>query len=298
MPVYKPKFDLLKAQIDSIKEQTHKYWQCLIICDGDPEAGEQLKSLIQNDQRFRIKIEQENQGIWKSIETLLNLSKLENIDFVSLADQDDVWNSNKITEQLNAIAISGKKVTSCDAILMDVEGKILKNGLRGRERISTYLSLLLANEVSGASMLMSKDFLDAALPFPPISLRKHHDHYLALLAFRLDQLHLSNFKLYNWVQHGQNLSGNRGQRRIRRLKTNLARLKFANASKCVKEMMEYHHFIAERIEENKITSLRRQVFQDFPIIFRKFYIHEDLLIGALQIIIVKLKSKLPSIVSQ
>jgi glycosyltransferase involved in cell wall biosynthesis len=296
MPIYRPDLKLLKAQLDSIIAQSHKNWKCILLCDGDLETKELLAPILRFESRFRIESTIENHGVWTTVENLLKMSVKEDVDFIALADQDDIWHKNKIAEQIISLLWSNKKVTSCDSIITTTSGKIVRNGLRNRSRFITYSSLLLANEVSGASLLMRREFVGISLPFPGMSSRMHHDHYLALLAFRMGELHLSNFKLYNWVQHEKNLSGDRTLGKIQKIRMNLQRLKLSNAAICVQEIQEYHKSIEHKLWQKNYVRPKLQFLGDFLYLSRHLYFHTDLFIGFLQFVIVKLKPLLSWII--
>jgi glycosyltransferase involved in cell wall biosynthesis len=285
LPIYAPPPDLLKAQLLSIMSQSHTNWKCLIIIDGDLESRPIVEQVIGSDVRFEIRISEENKGLWKTIEDLLVWALVGECDYIALADQDDLWHSDKIESQIASIVQSGKSMTSCDAYLCTPDQNLVSNGLRSRKREVTFTTLKLANEVSGAGILMTRDFVNYSIPFPEIMGRKHHDHYLALLAMRLQELHVSEQKHYIWIQHGQNFSGDRRIHGKDKLMRNITRLKLRNAIVCMFEVNEYEKAISSKLTQklfkNKtVTEIKSA--GEILFIVRKRYLHIDLIVGFLQ----------------
>ena len=66
---------------------------------------------------------------------------------------------------------------------------------------SDMLSLLVANCVTGAASLFPRELLDAALPLPPAQFTHFHDHWLAVTALALGDIHYVDRPLYDYVQH-------------------------------------------------------------------------------------------------
>jgi hypothetical protein len=176
-------------------------------------------------------------------------------------------------------------MTSCDAYLCTPDQNLVSNGLRSRKREVTFTTLKLANEVSGAGILMTRDFVNYSIPFPEIMGRKHHDHYLALLAMRLQELHVSEQKHYIWIQHGQNFSGDRRIHGKDKLVRNITRLKPRNAIVCMFEVNEYEKAISSKLTQklfkNKtVTEINSA--GEILFIVRTRYLHIDLIVGFLQ----------------
>ena len=72
---------------------------------------------------------------------------------------------------------------------------------RRRNNHTNYASLLIANTVTGAAALFRRDVLDYALPFPPEVDEQRHDHWIAIVAMALGDIHYVPRPLYDYVQH-------------------------------------------------------------------------------------------------
>jgi cellulose synthase/poly-beta-1,6-N-acetylglucosamine synthase-like glycosyltransferase/glycosyltransferase involved in cell wall biosynthesis len=88
VPVYRLPFAVLKAMVESVKNQTYTRWE-LCLAHGDPEdhhARAWLRTLAQEDPRIKVKLLEENLGISGNSNRALALATGE---FVGLLDHDD-----------------------------------------------------------------------------------------------------------------------------------------------------------------------------------------------------------------
>lgn len=103
VPVYKAE-EYLKRCLDSIKNQTFKNWECILIDDGSPDnSGQICDEYAQKDERFRV-IHQENKGVSAARNAGLEEAKGEWIGFV---DSDD-WLEEDIFSYLYDCAVKSE----------------------------------------------------------------------------------------------------------------------------------------------------------------------------------------------
>jgi hypothetical protein len=120
---------------------------------------------------------------------------------VALADQDDVWHPDKLATLLGALGPA--RLAYCDMRIVSEDGAVRSETFwRGRRNNYTSLaSLLLANTVTGAAMLMPRELLDVALPFPPQTPDAFHDQWIAAAALATGQIAYVARPLQDYVQH-------------------------------------------------------------------------------------------------
>src|SRR2546423_4675828 len=119
-----------------------------------------------------------------------------------MADQDDVWNREKLEVLLREIGDA--QLVYSDARVGGPRGRVLAGTYwdRRRNNHTNLLSLLSANAVTGAASLFRRDLLDYALPFPPEQFAHFHDHWIGLTALALGEIAFVDRPLYDYVQHG------------------------------------------------------------------------------------------------
>ena len=103
MATYEPPGDLLRVQLDSIKEQTHGNWICLISDDGSSEeALSTLRALTNQDPRFVVSHSPDRLGFIGTSKGPCRWPP-RSADFVTLSDQDDRWHPGKLERLLGGI---------------------------------------------------------------------------------------------------------------------------------------------------------------------------------------------------
>jgi glycosyltransferase involved in cell wall biosynthesis len=222
MATYNPPRELLRAQLDSIRDQTHRNWVCLISDDGsEPEARRGIEEEIAGDARFVLSAG-ERLGFYGNFERVLSMAPPE-ADFVTLCDQDDSWHSDKLERLLDTIG--GAELAYSDARIVNPDGELVRPSY-WTERSNNYTnfgSLLLANSVTGAASLFRRALLDDVLPFPPrLTPKAFHDHWLAMVAMARGEIAYLDEPLWDYVQHdGAVIGHSRANKRPRPIRRHL-----------------------------------------------------------------------------
>ncbi|MDQ6821451.1 MAG: glycosyltransferase [Actinomycetota bacterium] len=202
MATHNPPVDLLERQINSIIEQNHRNWVCVISDDCSSEAGlHAIQRAVAGDERFIVSRSPRRLGFYRNFERALALAPGD-AEFVAMADQDDHWRREKLEVLLRAIGDAQLVYSDARVVLRD--GKLVSETwwTRRRNNHSDLLSLLVANSVTGAASLMRADLLEDALPFPPAQFAHFHDHWVALVALARGAIAYVDEPLYDYVQHG------------------------------------------------------------------------------------------------
>ncbi len=207
MATYEPPIDLLERQLDSIRAQTNTDWFCVISDDdSSPETLAAIERLVDGDPRFALSSAGPRRGFFHNFERALRLAPPE-AEFVAFADQDDRWDAQKLDVLLNRIG--GATVAYSDARIVTPSGELLSETYwsQRRNNNSNFVSLLLANTVSGSAALFRREVVERALPFPYASGGLFHDHWLATVGLALGRIAYVDRPLYDYVQHDAALLG-------------------------------------------------------------------------------------------
>jgi glycosyltransferase involved in cell wall biosynthesis len=139
-------------------------------------------------------------------------------DLVALSDQDDIWSPGKLAAITAAFdADPALLLVHTDARLIDGSGAptglTLLQALEatpgeraGLQRGDAFGTLLRRNLVTGATVVLRRDLVAAAAPFPEAWV---HDEWLAAIAAARDALRLLADPLIDYRQHGGNQIGAR-----------------------------------------------------------------------------------------
>jgi O-antigen biosynthesis protein len=204
MATHEPDPERLRGQLDSIRAQDWPSWICVISDDASSRRSfGALVELTADDERFVVSRSEARLGFYRNFERALRMAPIES-RFVSLADQDDVWDPDKLTALHATLAAApAARLAYGDMRIRDESGALVSDTywILRRNRWDDITSLLVANVVTGAASLFRADLLDDALPFPPAVGEPYHDHWLAVCALAGGDLAYLDRPTYDRVRH-------------------------------------------------------------------------------------------------
>jgi len=190
-------------QLDSIINQSYKNIEIVICDDNSDDKTVEILKFYCNKYPITIIQNKINLGIVKSFEISLKNCRGE---YIALSDQDDIFLPNKI--ELLYKHINDSLLIHSDSMIIDKDKNILFDShfdsFKNRNK-SFFIDYLIGNNVTGNSVLINKDLLKYAIPFP-----KHiriHDHYLAMSASYQGKIKFIPDKLQLYRQHNSNSIG-------------------------------------------------------------------------------------------
>lgn len=185
----------LKKQLDSILNQTVKVDEIIVCDDGSTDDTHKILDSYVKNGIVKFEVNTINLGFVKNFEKALSLCTGE---YIFLADQDDVWYPNKVEVLLQSIG--GNLLVHSDCDLIDSSDELVAKNFKGQ--ITTHQTaddFLFANVVTGCTVLIHRDLLKFALPFPDGL--AYHDWYLALHAAYLERIAYVSQSLTGYRQH-------------------------------------------------------------------------------------------------
>jgi glycosyltransferase involved in cell wall biosynthesis len=208
MTTYEPPLDLFARQIESIRNQTHTNWVCIISDDGSrTESLEEIQAMTSQDKRFHVFPGSGRLGFYKNFERSISLAPDE-AEYIALSDQDDYWHPDKLETLLSEFDERTTLVYS-DMNIVDENGtRIASTYWTTRpNNFTNFASLLMANTITGAASLFHRKLLPYILPFPEKVGSPYHDHWIGCAALALGEVKFVDRSLYDYVQHSANALG-------------------------------------------------------------------------------------------
>ncbi|MBN4076889.1 glycosyltransferase family 2 protein [Mariprofundus ferrooxydans] len=208
----------LKQQLDSICMQDGS-WHLIIRDDGSTDlTAEILSSYKRIHGNISVITDQfGNQGACCNFNKLLiEAEKVTSNQYFLLADQDDVWEWDKLKKQLTLMKCMEKKHPD-QAILIHSDLAVVDQDLNTidlsmmryqgiqHEPLKPLNVLLTHNFVTGCTILMNRRLLEFALPMPADALM--HDWWLALCAAVFGHIGYIDQPLVKYRQHDRNEVG-------------------------------------------------------------------------------------------
>ena len=209
----------LKEQLDSILHQTYKNIELIITDDGSSDNTVQLINAYQQKYpQISLFVNKSNTGVTKTFEHSIKECKGE---WIALADQDDLWEPNKIELLINETGIEDALYSN--SLLVDKNGVSLQKEFSSLMNLRSYYSgapFFLGNCIPGHTVLMKADFARRILPFPPNVM---FDRWISFCASSNNGLKYVDAVLVKYRQHETNTVGvgrskNRNEKITRRQK--------------------------------------------------------------------------------
>jgi glycosyltransferase involved in cell wall biosynthesis len=137
-------------------------------------------------------------------------------ELIALSDQDDVWRRDRLARAIDAFAARpGLQLVASDAQLVDERGRALPSSLFGTLGVTgatlarwaaggATAELLKRNLLTGATMLVRRELVERAAPFPASWV---HDEWLAIVASCSGGAGIVERRLIDYRQHGANQIG-------------------------------------------------------------------------------------------
>ncbi|SJZ85490.1 glycosyltransferase [Consotaella salsifontis] len=215
MATYNPPIDLFERQIESLRQQTHENWVCIVTDDQSPaEKFEEIKRVLGKDERFVLSRNPERLGFYGNFARSMSLVP-DDAEYVALCDQDDKWDAIKLERLLQAFTDDTALVYS-DARIVDEAGTVLSSTFwhNRRNNYKDLPTLLVANTITGAASMFRASLLAKILPLPERIGDAYHDHWIALVAYVNGGIGYVEQPLYEYVQHSGNVIGHYDHRSL------------------------------------------------------------------------------------
>ena len=208
----------LEQQILSIYQQTLRPKKLLVRDDCSSDGSLELLKSLSRKWPGWIEIMDSNErvGAAANFGKLLRNSRS---PYVALADQDDLWDANKleVCYQLcrrleMKIGIDVPVLIHSDLRIIDDIGRHLSDSFFEYQGFDPYRTdvdeLLIQNIVTGCSSLVNRSLLNRALPLPDHPVM--HDLWLALVASEFGSIGFIPQPLLSYRQHRTNVIGASG----------------------------------------------------------------------------------------
>lgn len=207
----------VEEQINSIQKQTFQDWMLLVRDDGSRDnTCQRVACMAQQDRRIRLLADDlGNRGTIGNFAVLMEAALQADADYLFFADQDDIWQPEKLSVMLAAMGELESKLPDmpllvhCDLEVVDEKLHSIAESFTRYSGLSPNDAdlgvLLCQNQVTGCACMINRDLLELAHPVPPEVLM--HDWWLALLAAASGRVGYIPMPLVKYRQHGGNVLG-------------------------------------------------------------------------------------------
>jgi len=254
----------IREQIDSILNQVGVSVDLIIRDDGSTDS---TVDIIETYKDVSL-VKGRNIGPAKSfMELLINAPKA---DYYAFADQDDIWDENKLCIAVQSLRDVSVPAVSVGAFIrIDKQGRYIDDEPRVQEGY-TLPKTIVYNAPLGCTMLLNNKLKNLIKDDIPRHLRMH-DHWILMLVESLDgQIVYDNKSLVLYRQHDNNVVGNgigfckRMQRWLYSIKYN----KNERQLQAIEMLAQYYDIITDdaKILLCKVRDYRKSLHTKFELI--------------------------------
>ena len=119
--------NFVEDAIKSVKQQTYKNWELLIIDGNSSLKSKKIISRFKNNKKIKITWVKSNNGAGFNRNLGIKKSKS---DYVAFIDSDDIWEKNKLKKQIKFMIKNKCKFSYTGYKTIDTNKKMLKKLIR------------------------------------------------------------------------------------------------------------------------------------------------------------------------
>ena len=199
-------------QLESLYNQTYSNKELIIVDDCSTDNTVKIiENWSTNKSNVKLYTFKENLGYLKNFERGIKLCEG---NYISLCDQDDIWDIEKTYKLYQKIGIND--LAYCNSSFVDEDLKNLNKSFKDKSNMLSSndpLNYLIRNNISGHALLFKKDLLVSNFKFPEFIT---HDRWLAFLASSRNGTVFLDESLVKYRIHNNNSLG--GKKRIKKNK--------------------------------------------------------------------------------
>ncbi len=201
----------IREQLDSILSQNGVKVELFVRDDGSSDGTREiLTEYSQTNSNVHIDFA-DNVGVGNSFMNLL-YSVPDTFDYYSLADQDDIWEADKILQAVNKLGDEFLLYAS-NQESVDKYGNSI--GLRYKEDAGIHLtpvSILECNMIAGCTMVLTNELFrllakENNRPSPSLLRNRIHDVWIAIVASLFEGITYDTRSFIKYRQHENNVVG-------------------------------------------------------------------------------------------
>lgn len=187
----------ITEQLTSILQQIGPNDEVIISDDSSTDKTiDKVKEI--KDTRIKIFTNTNGKGVIKNFENAIKHSKGE---YIFLADQDDVWNKNKILKSLPLLEKYDLVIS--DNSVVDEKLNFIKKSFFNHKFTSSIIKNIYKNNYIGCCMAFKRKLISYIIPFPSFFM---HDIWIGIIAKYYGSVYFIDEALILYRRHNNNVS--------------------------------------------------------------------------------------------
>ncbi|WP_051200725.1 glycosyltransferase family 2 protein [Butyrivibrio sp. XPD2002] len=205
----------IREQLESIVQQTYSNFICYVHDDGSKDETVSIIKEFKGAYPDRLRI-MEFEKTGSSKKNFLEMLKRVEADLYFFADQDDIWEINKIEQiykKYKSIYFNSVKpvLFFSDMYVVDERNNLISDSFLHYCRLDPekleLRNLIVQNVVAGCSCMINEALKKECLKFQSIDNIIQHDWWMAIVASATGEIQYIDHKYVRYRQHADNLIG-------------------------------------------------------------------------------------------
>lgn len=200
----------IREQLESIINQDKKVDEIIVFDDASTDATLEIINKIKqkNDINIIIKKNTNNFGYIKNFRNAIQECSG---DYIFIADQDDIWEKNKVSRMIDIMQKNNIDILASDYQMIDESGNVLKENRFRKYNVDKnikkikYASLLFGNKMPGCTYCFTKKLRELYLAKTKNQII--HDYALSLIGSITSGFYVTDEKLIKYRIHDKNVIG-------------------------------------------------------------------------------------------
>lgn len=192
----------IQKQIETILVNLSEEDELIISDDGSSDGTiELITSFMEKDQRIRL-IAGPKQGVIANFENAILAARG---DYIYLADQDDLWEPNKVATVQACFQEQNCMVVVHDADIVNELDEVTEGSFYARRSSGPgVVKNIVKNTYIGCCMAFRREILRGVLPIPKNI--EMHDQWIGIIGDIMGDAFFSKQVLFHYRRHGSNVS--------------------------------------------------------------------------------------------
>ena len=176
LPYYKKK-KFIKKSIESILNQSYRYFELIIIYDDeDHEDLKFIQSLIKKDKRIKLIINKKNIGAGLSRNKGIKFSKG---DYICFIDADDKWRNKKLEKQIEFMEANNYLISHTSYKIINEKNNVI--GFRKARTFKNLNELIKSCDIGLSTVILKKKIFKKNIKFPNLKTKEDFVLWLKIL---------------------------------------------------------------------------------------------------------------------
>ena len=211
----------LNEQLNSVYQQnTQCHIRLLFRDDGSTDNTKEILGNWKSKLDILDLSDDKSMGVSKSFWHLLKAAP--NADFYAFMDQDDIWDSTKISTAIESLGqVQGPAMWCSNCRIIDKNGIMIHEKMYRERPILTIPSQLVCGCIQGCAMIFNAEARRYVLKKSPASVPMH-DIVMITYMLAAGKVIYENTPLFSYRMHDNNVIAKGGKNRIQKMKSTLS----------------------------------------------------------------------------